>query len=81
MNPLKDLAEKLEFTSEDVAFRMAKEDVKLTSAAVRNWFAGTATPSVAYAEPLARVFGISKARMLEIIHGMAVARKEAAAAK
>lgn len=78
-NFFKEQADKRGWTGDDVAYELARIGCKVTGSAVRNWFAGLA-PSLRYADPLAKVFGVNRAKILEVMHEMKIAAQEAAAA-
>lgn len=80
-NFFKERADELGLTPDDIAFELRSEHGTHYSAnAVRAWFGGT-VPALKLAEPLAAILKTTKAKVLGGMHEMAVARKEATAAK
>lgn len=76
-NFIKERADELGLSSEDIAFELRRShNHKLTSAAVRAWFAGT-VPALELAEPLAAVLKLTKQRVLSGMHEMAKDRQQA----
>jgi hypothetical protein len=74
-NYFKKRAEELGFSDDNIVFHLAKLDVEVTANSVRNWLAGSATPSMEYVEPLAKVLGITKQKVLLEMHEASLNRK------
>lgn len=70
-------AKELGLTAEDIAFELARLDVKVTGQAVRNWLAGDNAPSLTMADPLAAVLKTDRQTILEAAHAIATARAAA----
>jgi len=82
-NFIKDRADEVGVTAEDIAYALAQKQIRVTSQAVRMWFRGETAPRAGLVEPLAVILKTTTQKLLAGIHEMSLARraKEPVAAK
>lgn len=74
-NFIKDRADEIGISAEDIAYQLAQRQVRVTSQAVRMWFRNETAPRAELVEPLAVILKTTKQKLLAGIHEMSLARK------